>query len=192
MEQKTNSATPTTTTQELVLRASNGEERAWRALVDRYERLVYSVPRKYRFGDEACADVFQQVFIKLHRNIHRLGDHPDLARWLLTTTYRECWRLGRERAKRSGKELDENAMPSNPVPEVLEKLEQQHQVRRALGELGGRCERLLTALFLTPHTPDYSTIAKELGMPEGSIGPTRNRCLAKLAELLKNLHFPGA
>lgn len=180
------------TTQELIRRASHGDERAWRALVDRYDRLVYSVPRKYKLGDEVCSDVFQQVFVKLHRNINRLGDHPDLARWLLTTTYRECWRHGRDRSRRAGTAIDEHALPSNPDPDVLEKMEQQHLVRRALSDLGGRCERLLTALFLTPHTPDYATIAKELDMPEGSVGPTRNRCLAKLAELVKNLHVPGA
>lgn len=181
-----------TTTQELVRRASNGEEAAWRALVERYERLVYSVPRKYRMGDDACADVFQQVFVTLHKNIHRLGDHPDLARWLLTTTYRECWRLGRERAKRAGAPLEESEIPSNPEAVELELAERQHMVRRALGELGGRCEKLLTALFMTRHKPDYSAISKELGMPEGSIGPTRNRCLAKLAEILKSFHIPGA
>lgn len=181
----------TNSTQELVRRAAQGDERAWRALVDRYERLVYSVPRKYGFGEEGCADVFQQVFIKLHRSIGRLGDHPDLARWLLTTTYRECWRLGRDRKKRQGVAIDEVTLASNPDMDVLETLERQHAVRRALQELGGRCERLLTALFLTPNTVDYATVAKDLDMPEGSIGPTRNRCLAKLAEILKRVHSTG-
>lgn len=172
--------------------AANGDERAWRNLVDRFERLVYSVPRKYRMPDDLCADIFQQVFVKLHKSIDRLVDHPDLARWLLTTTYRECWRQARARAKRLGESLADDQIRSEPEAADLEVAERQYLIRRALGELGGRCETLLTLLFFTPTPPDYASIAAELGMPEGSVGPTRSRCLAKLAEILKNFHVPGA
>jgi DNA-directed RNA polymerase specialized sigma24 family protein len=72
------------------------------------------------------------------------------------------------------------------VDQAGERMERAFAVRAGLIELGGRCQQLLTRVFGTIGEPDYKSISEELGMPIGSIGPTRARCLAKLAEILKD------
>ncbi len=78
----------------------------------------------------------------------------------------------------------DRADEEEPAAEMVQRLERQHVVRQSLRRLGGRCEQLLTALFLTPGQPRYETIAAELGMKVGSIGPTRARCFEKLEKIL--------
>jgi DNA-directed RNA polymerase specialized sigma24 family protein len=68
--------------------------------------------------------------------------------------------------------------------EVLKELELQHGMRLQLTRLGERCRRLLLLLFYADPAPSYQEISRELGIPVGSIGPTRARCFEKLKELL--------
>jgi DNA-directed RNA polymerase specialized sigma24 family protein len=72
-----------------------------------------------------------------------------------------------------------------PAAEQVARWEQQHLVRVGLERLGGRCEALLTALYLEPGRMSYEVISRQLQIPVGSIGPTRTRCLKKLLELLE-------
>ena len=76
---------------------------------------------------------------------------------------------------------DEALLPD----EALEQLEQQHLVRASLGELEERCRKLLRLLFYSPEPPPYTEIAAALGTSECSIGPTRDRCLKKLLDVLR-------
>jgi DNA-directed RNA polymerase specialized sigma24 family protein len=157
---------------DLVQACLDGHEAAWNELVDRFGRLVYSVPRRYGFCDADAQDVHQIVFAILY-----------LGSGLIRTTHRECFR----RAKRSGAYVGlEQAIAdvSAPADDRAEQWERQHQVRQALRELGGRCEQLLTALFLAPGQPNYEALARELDMKVGSIGPTRSRCFQKLEKIL--------
>ena len=61
--------------------------------------------------------------------------------------------------------------------------EQRRALWAAIGQLSARCQELLRIVAFAPR-PDYATVAAALGMPVGSIGPTRGRCLAKLRALL--------
>lgn len=172
---------------ELIVRARARDKRAWSDLVHAYSSLVYSIPRRYGFPNDECDDVFQTVFIILLRELHAIKSPATLPKWLMTTTHRECWRLARSRPK-SGAQAGESVPDSQELPqERAIRWEREHKVRQALRELGGRCERLIEALFMDPSRPDYDSIAARLGVPPGSIGPTRARCLAKLAELLEDL-----
>src|SRR5262249_17631064 len=120
-------------------------------------------------------------------------EQPDrLQAWLVTTSRRKTWRIiSKEKGKPLStdnesvvREVGQLAV-NDPLPdEVLLILEQQHQVRTALAALDDRCRNLLTILFYTNEPPAYSEIARRLGVREGSIGPTRARCLEKLLKLL--------
>lgn len=169
---------------ELIQRAGAGEERAWWLLVERYKRLVYSIPSRYRLPDDACDDVFQNVFASVLRSLPGVRDAQSFPKWLITTTHRECWRWSRRNP--SATPIDESvAGTSEDAPgEAAQRWETQQKVDVALQQLGGRCERLLRALFLDPTKPSYASIAERLGIPVGAIGPTRARCLAKLMEFL--------
>ena len=54
-----------------------------------------------------------------------------------------------------------------------------------IAQLPERCQALLRVIAFADR-PDYAAVAEALGMPVGSIGPTRGRCLAKLRLQLAN------
>jgi len=170
----------------LIERCLKRDQVAWRELVEKYKRLVYSIPRAYQLTDAACDDVFQGVFSLLFQNLGGLRDTRTLAKWLMTTTQRECWRASRSgaRAARLGTLPAHVPPPNEPEPDELERWERRVAVQHALTKLGGPCERLLRALFMNTERPNYAEISSSLGIPTGSIGPTRARCLAKLGALL--------
>lgn len=170
---------------ELVERCLRGDAAAWRAFVDRYTRLVWSVIRRHRLDDADAEDVHQTVFASAISNLESLRDAERLVAWLSTTTRRECWKTLRRRDRLRPSMLPEDLASSTDEGTLgIESLERRQIVRESLVELGGRCQRLLEALFSVPGEPSYPEIAARLDMPIGSIGPTRARCLGRLAEIL--------
>ena len=168
----------------LVRACLDGDQRAWEELVDRYGRLVYANHRRMGFSEADADDSFQSVFAPLLRHLPNLRDRTRLSAWLITTTRRERWRFGRTAPRQD--DLD-NALPDDaeaPLAEI-ERGEREQAVRQAMRRLDGRFRDLLTALFLEPAAPAYEAIGARLGMPVGSIGPTRARCLRKLETLLR-------
>jgi RNA polymerase sigma factor (sigma-70 family) len=177
----------------LVARCLEGDARAWDALVRRHERLVYAVARSWRLSDEDLADVFQEVFAALVRGLPRLRDARSLVRWLSSTTERvartTALRRRREDGMRAGDDatLAELGADDAPVGADLELLERQALVRLALAAVSERCRRLLLALYYEDPAPAYADLAQRLGVPVGSLGPTRARCMEKVRERLSAL-----
>jgi RNA polymerase sigma factor (sigma-70 family) len=179
---------------ELLTACRRGDEGAWEALVHRYQRLLYTIPRRAGLDEDAAAEVFQEVFATLLEKLDAIEQPERLQAWLVTTAKRKTWRVitGERRfAKDDEAEVDDklSQLPDNaPLPdEALLQLEEQHRVRSALSGLDERCRKLLTRLFYEEEMPSYADVAAELGMPEGSIGPTRARCLGKLLQHLGKL-----
>jgi RNA polymerase sigma factor (sigma-70 family) len=173
----------------LLARCRRQDGTAWGQLVDRFQNLVYSIPRRYGLGDEDAADVFQHTFQSLLRNIDRIESAQTLPKWLSVTASRESLRIRRI----SGRSVlaedrsinldqivasEESDAESNAVV-----AEQAEILRLKVGELKERCRELLTALYLADDEP-YADISARLGIPIGAIGPTRARCLEKLRRLL--------
>lgn len=182
------------TDSELVLACRRGDEAAWEKIVRRYQRLIYTVPRRAGLSEDLASDVFQEVFATLFEKLDSLESPERLKAWLVTTARRKTWRLvSRESSAQNLDDADEegdfelNKLPDNaPLPdEVLIQLEEQHEVRQAVTALDERCRKLLEMLFYSEEPPPYSEIAAALGTSEGSIGPTRARCLQKLLKLLE-------
>ena len=129
----------------------------------------------------------------LFEKMNEINEPDRLHAWLVTTARRKTWRLlSKERARYStqtGEDDDDEVLllvDDSPLPdETLVRLEEQHQIRTALAGLDPRCQKLLTMLYYQPEPPPYSEIAANLGTPEGSIGPTRARCLKKLLKMLE-------
>ncbi len=180
---------------ELVARLRQGDERAWVTFLDRYERLIYSVPRRMGFDADDAADVFQDVAVAFLSGLPRLRDSRTLPRWLAQTAFR----IARDKRARSRREVRppdgafwENVVASEPeVDQVLTAFEARRDVQAALAQVSPRCRELLTLLFLSDPTPSYAEIAKRVSEPLGSLGPTRRRCLARMFELLKNRGITG-
>lgn len=175
----------------LVRACRTGDPNAWEALVRRYQRLIYAIPRRAGLSDDQAAEVFQQVCVALLTHIQRIEQPERIGAWLATAARRESWRQSR-RAGTSEPLGGDDDDPTHqiadhaPLPdEQIERLELQHEVRLALSRLDERCRNLLAALFYQAEPPSYAVIAADLKVPEGSIGPTRARCLQKLRRVLE-------
>lgn len=185
---------------DLLARCREGHQAAWSTLVRRFQRLVFTVPRRAGLSQDQAADVFQSCFEKLYVHIDRIEDADRVRAWLVTTAKRETLRQI-EQARRvvdltpaGGEESDDGSDPldrfadPSPLPEaLLADLQEQDQLRQALERIDPRSRQLLELLFLRDPTPPYVDIAAQLGIAEGSIGPTRARALAKLREAFANL-----
>lgn len=178
----------------LVARCRAGDGAAWRELVQRYQRLVFAVVRRAGLDEATGADVFQTVFVRLLDHLPRLQQPERLQAWIVTTAKREALRQ-RERAMRTrsidadeGTQAEAQALadPGPLADEALAELQQLHLLRQALGQLDERCRRLLEALF-ADEPPAYADLSARLGLPVGSIGPTRGRCLQRLRQLIEAL-----
>lgn len=175
--------------QALVARLRQGDERAWAEFLDRYERLIYSVPRRMGFDADESADVFQDVVVAFLSGLTRLRDSRTLPRWLAQTAFRIA-RDKRTRGRREVRPHDDAfwetvADPGPDVTLVLAAFEARREVQAGLKQVSPRCRELLTLLFLSDPTPSYAEIAHRLSEPKGSLGPTRQRCLASMLKALK-------
>jgi RNA polymerase sigma factor (sigma-70 family) len=171
----------------LVKHAIAGDTSAWERLVDKYGRLVWSITREFKLAESDAADVFQITWMRLIERIDRL-DHPDrVGSWLAATARNECLRClaSHKRLVLSPEDVAFDG-PAAHEPEVDEALlahERAQIVREAMTNLPWRWRRLLELLMADPPA-SYTEISDELGLPIGSIGPTRGRCLARLRVLL--------
>jgi RNA polymerase sigma factor (sigma-70 family) len=179
-------------TGQLVRGAAGGDEVAWRGLVARFSGLVWAIARAHRLGNADAADVFQTTWLRLAEHIGRI-EHPDrVGAWIATAARRECLQSLRSSAKvvltDDAERLDLTPAGGNPTEDAVLAAEQEKEdadraaaLWRAFSRLPSRCRELLRVLMASP-PPSYAEVAAALGLPLGSIGPTRARCLARLRE----------
>jgi RNA polymerase sigma factor (sigma-70 family) len=168
----------------LVVRARGGDERAWAALVERYAPLIWSLCCRYRLDTTDTADVGQNVWLLLVNQLGKIRDPAALPGWLATTTRRECIRvLNKAQVRQAARcELDAENIPDGQAETIEQGLlaaERQAALREAFTHLPPRDQQLIALLIEDPPVP-YAEISTRLGIPVGSIGPNRSRCLDKL------------
>jgi RNA polymerase sigma factor (sigma-70 family) len=168
----------------LVTRARGGDKRAWDALVERYAPLIWSICRKHRLSRHDADDVGQSVWMRLVDQLDKIRDPAALAGWLATTTQRECWRLVRAAnapgAVAGG--LDAAIIPDERAGTVEQQLltaERHAALREAFTCLPPEGQQLIAMLIADPPVT-YAEISARLGIPIGSIGPTRSRYLNRI------------
>jgi RNA polymerase sigma factor (sigma-70 family) len=167
---------------DLVSRARAGDRQAWDALVERYAPLIWSICRRYRLGGADAEDVGQSVWLHLVDHLDNLRDPAALAGWLATTARRECGRVARAASGSAGHPLDAEALPDEraaTADQDLLEAERHAALREAFTTLPPSGQQLIAMLTADPPVP-YTEISARLGIPVGSIGPTRRRCLDKL------------
>lgn len=180
------------TDRELLEGCRQGDSRAWEVLLDRYERLVYSIPLNYGMTVADAADIAQRTFTIFLRQMHDLDDDSNLAAWLATVARRHSWRLmEKSNRERVGSEADLGeklfAFPDERGERQLDRVERLEWLEQGLAGLDERCRHLLLALYFSAEKPSYADVAKQFDMAVGSVGPTRARCLERLKELLEGL-----
>jgi len=169
---------------DLVTRAGNGDKQAWDALVERYATLIWSICRRHRLSDADAEDVGQSVWLQLVDRLDRIRDPAALPGWLATVTRRECLRVlgaaGPPLA--AGCVMDAGTIPDKQAGTAEQELlaaERHAALREAFRDLPPSGRQLVLMLIQDPPVP-YAEISARLGIPVGSIGPTRSRCLDKL------------
>jgi RNA polymerase sigma factor (sigma-70 family) len=172
----------------LVRRAADGDLAAWDRLVDQFARLIWSITAEFKLVESDAADVAQTTWLRLLEHIDRI-QYPDrVGSWLAATARNECLRSLAVRKRvvlgHDDTELESAVARGPDIDERLLADESAQIVRDALSRLPRRWQRLLEMLMADPPVP-YADISDELGLPIGSIGPTRGRCLARLRVLLQ-------
>jgi RNA polymerase sigma factor (sigma-70 family) len=169
---------------DLVARAANGDEQAWHGIVERYGPLIWSICFRHRLNGADAEDVVQSVWLHLVNHLGSLRDPAALPGWLITATRRECFRCQRAARPRQltelGPDVADMADKQAVVAEEEVLLAERHAaLRAAFADLPPGGQRLMELLIVDPPLP-YAEISARLGIPIGSIGPTRRRLLARL------------
>ncbi len=167
----------------LVTRARDGDKQAWDELVERYAPLVWSICRRYRLSRPDADGVGQSVWLQLVGQLGALPDPAALPGWLATTTQRECRRL----LPAAGRQAPGQVPDSGSIPDLqagvaeseLAKAERHAALRAAFTQLPPHCQRLIAMLIEDPPVT-YAEISAKLGIPAGSIGSHRARCLVAM------------
>jgi len=165
----------------LLQRAAEGDSTGWQSLVREFGGLIRAIARGHGLGEADTADVAQATWLKLIEHLDRITEPARVGAWLATTARRECLRLLRESKRQVLLGLDEPELESTEAPLWHDLLvaERDLALHSSFSRLRTRDQTLLR-LLLADARPDYEQISSTLGMPIGSIGPTRARALERL------------
>ncbi|MBP6002317.1 MAG: sigma-70 family RNA polymerase sigma factor [Pyrinomonadaceae bacterium] len=177
---------------ELVRLCIKGDQSAWDTLVDRYQRLIYAIPRRAGLSDEQAADVFQEVFLTLLQKIDEIEQPDRIRSWIVTTAKFKTWGIVRGEKGFYSPETEEDmeaemASIRDNAPladDMLIELEEQHLIRTAMLKLEERCQKIITMIYLRDPAASYVEVAASINVGETSISPLRSRCLKKLEKIL--------
>ena len=191
MPSPSNASSSVPSDEELIAACRNGEADAWLRMVRRYEPLVFSVPLRYRLSRPEAEDVVQNTFIILMQSLNELRPDSNLGAWLCTIARRHTWRLLKRNAREIHPDPDDDldwsqfaeALGAKDA-EAFDYWELADLLNRGLDQLPDRCRDLLVALYFDVNKPSYADLAVRWGIPVGSIGPTRTRCLERLRQIL--------
>jgi RNA polymerase sigma factor (sigma-70 family) len=166
---------------QLIGSAAAGDQRAWDAIVQEFGGLIWAIARAHGLRDADAADVAQTAWVKLFEQLEHLKDPGSAIAWLATTTRRECQRVSRcaQRYVFFGEEAPELASSGELPGDALLTEERDRALWRSFARLRATDQALLR-LLMADHHPAYDEISAALGMPVGSIGPTRARALKRL------------
>lgn len=177
---------PSSTNEALIGAALSGSSTAWELLVDRYERLVWSVIRRYGIRKSDAPDLFQLSFLLLHTHLHQVREPEKLGLWLHTTTRRECVRhLQRmNRSSMADTPIDEiDPAYEGPSPEEeVAAAEADSRLRTSVAQLSPACRKVLELSFRDPPAT-YDEMATRLNVKRGTVSAKRRRCLDRLGTI---------
>jgi RNA polymerase sigma factor (sigma-70 family) len=176
---------------DLMRRCRQGSRGAWQQLLNKYERLVYSIPLRYGLSRDDAADIAQITFSILIQSMDSLSEDSRLGPWLVTVARRHTWRLlERNRRESASERLEGVDVAESAVSlgksdgDSIEHWELTEWLDAGLSKINEPCRELLLALYFQPERSSYAEVAARLGMRVGSIGPSRARCLKRLRQVL--------
>ena len=176
----------------LVAECRKGNQEAWSALIDKYKRLIYSIPMKYRFSPDEATDIFQAVCLELLSELPKLRKPEALPKWIIQITAHKCFHGKREKQRTDVKDPNdatfERSTPAQ-AEQILREVEDEQNLRQVIAALPERCKELVRMLFFEDPALPYNEVARALGIATGSIGFIRQRCLERLRKGLAKAGF---
>ncbi len=175
---------------ELVQACRADNEAAWDIMLNRYQRWVFFVPRRYGLTDADAADIVQITYTIMMDNLHVFHAESNIKAWLGTVAKRQTWLRLKKHDREDvyyEEDLSDSALLMSKSGKPQDTLALADWLHDGLGRLGEKCRTLLLALYLEDTKPSYDDISNRFGMSVGSIGPTRARCLKKLKEIMNEI-----
>ena len=172
---------------DLIQACRQGDAQAWKHVVDKYTRLVFSIPLNYGLNQNDAADIVQLTFVMFLQGLDSLHEGSHLGGWLATVARRNTWHLlNRHRRENLASDAlgDDLPLPDEASEGEKNRWELTEWVYDGLAHLDEPCRTLLLALYFDPEQPSYGDVAGRLGLAVGSIGPKRARCLHRLKEIM--------
>lgn len=173
--------------------ANDGDQSAWNEIVDRFSGLLWATCHAFRLNSADAGDVVQLTWLRLLEHLETIRDPSRLPGWLATTCRRECLVLLRRNRRLQPVDDERLLFLSADTPATdqaadagLLVADRDAGLWTAFSRLSERCQQVLRLLVVIPENgpPSYQLAAQALGLPTGSLGPTRGRCLAQLRDLL--------
>jgi RNA polymerase sigma factor (sigma-70 family) len=185
--------TPDRSDRQLVEACLKGDAGSWETLLERYKRLIYSVPVRFGFDHDDRHEIFQNVCLEILKNMPSIRDAGKLRSWILTIAIRESNDL----LRRKYVERDKiGAVLEKPRTErtvdtlnIYLAAEKEAILREAVAEMPSRCRALIEMLFFSEPPVDYGKAAEAVGLSKDSIGSIRLRCLDQLKRILESKNF---
>ena len=178
---------------QIVEQCLSGDQEAWSVLLDKYRRLIHSIPIKYGASPDDAADIFQTVSLDLFSDLPKLREPEALRAWLIQVTSRKClqWKQARQRRAEDDLSQIESNLPDclivPPTLLELEGAEEDQRLREAVARLPERFRQVICMLFFDQPPRSYKEIAETLGLARGSIPFLRARCLKRLQQILAEM-----
>jgi RNA polymerase sigma factor (sigma-70 family) len=150
--------------------------------------VLWHTARAQRLDRQLAEDVVQTTWLALVRTAESITDPQAVLQWLIVSTRREAWRVVKRADRDQPREFETDdivARAADMPEELVLRSDTDARLWQHVAQLSERCQALLRVIAFADR-PDYAGVAEALGMPVGSIGPTRGRCLAKLREQLSN------
>lgn len=161
----------------------DGDHHRMDTLVDLLTPVLWHTARGQGLDSASASDVVQTAWMRLVENADRITEPRAVLGWLIVTVRRESWRVVKAHGREVG-EVSSEIVATTPDPATVTVTgDRDRMLWRHFSALTPRCQALLRVIAFSDR-PDYAAVSEALGMPVGSIGPTRGRCLAKLREAL--------
>ena len=167
----------------LVDAARAGDEHAWAALVHRLQPRLQRPIRRFGLSPAQADDVLQTAWLRLFQHLGALRSSDAVGAWLTVTARREAFLALQEHVREFPTDTlvaDEVADLPGPDEELLED-ERRAVLGRAIATLPSRHRRLMELMVREPGL-DYRQVSVRTGIPLGSIGPIRGRCVLRMAD----------
>lgn len=156
---------------EIVTRVLNKDLRAFELLVKQYEKLVFFVIHRLVQDRQNKEDICQEVFIKIHQNLHRFEFQSKLSTWIARIAYLTAVNHLKKNKNHSPSQYPENIdnyhfTETDPEKEFIKKNTAAY-VNLLIEQMPHQYKTVLTLYHLNEFS--CAEIEEITGIPEGTV-----------------------